>query len=204
MINMSVFSGKCDVYDHFAMGDNPEEEIKNTNIYIWGNDNRRHLLRVDTIKDLAKYYPYLIACGTWADGKGIIELSSRSFIDREEEEHISWQIKDVLKYWRKCKRNKIPFDEEECYRTVNYWRDNDAALKEIISRVAKDGDKATFKGIHKPMWEHYRKAWFEELVSLGYGEFEAFCWCFNEFFPKPEVVEKRLGRKLESNPWEKE
>ena len=44
------------------------------------------------------------------------------------------------------------------------------------------------------IWEHFRRKWFEEMVRVGYSEWKAFNWCFNEFYPDDDVVEKRLGR----------
>ena len=198
---MSQFSGKCDFCDtlwiHGKDEKGIEEFLKNTVIKVRTKDGRAHTCRVNTIKDAIKYLPYTTTIAFFSQGRGVIILSGTSYIDEEEQEHLQYDIDRVLKYWRKCKRNKIKFDETDCYNET-YWRcgQEDKALIEIISRVAKDGEKATFEGIHRPMWERYRREWFEEMVRYGYSENEAFCWCFNEFYPKAEVVEKRLGRKL--------
>ena len=193
---MSAFSGKCDFCDHIHMNENPEETIKNITVYIHGKDLRRHPLKIDTLKDAVKYYPYIIGCGAWSDGHGVIELSSRCFIDSEEEEHLGWYLEDALKYWRKCKRNKIPFDKKECFKKISFLNSDRPFLQEIVYRVEQYGDKATIKGLHDSLWEHYRRDWFDEMVSAGYGEYEAFCWCFNEIFPEPDVIKNRLGRDI--------
>ena len=151
---------------------------------------------MDTELDMARYYPYLTSSMVGSKEGSVIILSSSSFIDEEEKERLEWRLDDVLKYWRKCKRNKTPFNEEEAYEKCKFWG-NDDVLKEIISRVAKVGDKADYKGLHLPMWEHYRRDWYEELVKLGETPIKAFCWCFNEFFPSKETVEKRLGKEIE-------
>lgn len=145
---MSQFCGKCDFYDGFVeiRCDSDEEkikeELKKLKLYVRGKDDRDHLVKSDTIKDIAMYYPYLeaIACGS--DDRFIIVLSADSFIDYEEKERLSYRIEDVLKYWRKCKRKKMPFTKEEFYKD-NWWT-NEALMDEIIDRVAKYGDKAEF------------------------------------------------------------
>lgn len=198
---MSQFCGKCDFYDGFVAircdGDEEKikEELKKLKLYIRGNDNRNHLVKTDTIKDIAKYYPYLEAIAYGSDDRFIVVLSADSFIDYEEKERLSYRIEDVLKYWRKCKRKKMPFTKEEFYKD-NWWT-NEALMDEIIDRVAKYGDKAEFDDIHLPIHEYYRKRWFEELVRLGYTEREAYNWVYKGLFDSPEVIEKRLGRKLE-------
>lgn len=190
---MSIFSGKCDFYDSFCMigsdGDEKkiEEKLKNLTLSVYGKDDRPHVVKSDTIKDITKYYPYLtvLRCGNK------IVLSSDSFIDIEEAERIQWRVDDVLKYWRKCKRNKIKFNEKECIEALSFWK-CDKVLKEIIHRVANDGDKAVFDDLHLAMHEYYRKMWYEEMVKVGWSEDEAFCWVYKELFPTPEAL-KRLN-----------
>ena len=201
---MSQFCGKCDFYDGFVAigGDGDEEKVKENlkmlKLYVYGKDGRDHRVKSDTIKDIAKYYPYLerIMCFDKDDGYKIY-LASDSFIDQEEKERLNWYIEDVLKYWRKCKRKKKPFVADECVEELKWMRED--LIQVIAERVAKDGDKAEFEDIHLPMHEYYRKRWFEELVSLGYSELEAYNWCFKGFFDSEEVVIKRLGRPLNEN-----
>lgn len=197
---MSEFSGKCDFYDGFIGSNDDKEKIlenlKKLNLYIRGKDGRSHRIKSDTIKDIAKYYPYLRSVSLYDKENGYrIYLASDSFIDQEEAEWRDWKVGYVLKYWRKCKRNKKPFVAEECFNEMS-WIDN-TQLKEIIHRVEKDGDKAKFDDIHDPMHENYRRKWFEELVRLGYTEREAYDWCFNAFFDDEETIIKRLGRPIE-------
>ena len=197
---MSIFCGKCDFYDGFVAircdGDETKvsEELKNLELFIRGKDGRTHRVKSDTIKDIAKYYPYLECIMTGNKEKIIIILTSDSFIDQEEEEHVGWYIRDVYKYWRKCKRNKKPFVVDECIESL-YWM-NDDILRTVAERVAKDGNKAEFDDIHLSLHEYYRRRWFGELVRLGYTELEAYNWCFKGFFNPEEIVIKRLGRPL--------
>ena len=197
---MSMFSGKCDFYDGFIMisGEGDEnkvkENLKGLKLYVRGKDGRDHLVKSDTIKDIAKYYPYLESFGCSSDGKRTVHLSSDSFIDQEEKEMRDLKVETVLKYWRKCKREKKEFNEEECLKAM--WFTPGDELKEIIHRVAENGNKAEFDDIHLPLWEHNRRRWFEALVELGYDELEAYNWCFKGFFDPPETIIKRLGREL--------
>lgn len=201
---MSQFSGKCDFYDHLCIYCETEDDFEKllaiSEIKINSKDGREHLLRVKTIKDAVKYYPYLITLGCFSKEKHSFVLSSSSFIDREEKEHLQYDIDAVFRYWRKCKRKKIKFDEDACFDKVSWGFRNEETLREIIHRVAENGNKAEFNDIHKPIWENMRKRWYEEMVKYGYSKFEAFCWCFNEFFPSEEVIKKRLGE----NEWEQE
>jgi hypothetical protein len=190
---MSVFSGKCDFYDIFVndLDDNKiEEKLKNTSLLVMGKDGRGHTIKADTIKDIAAYYPYTEIFGVHSNNNYDITLSSDSFIDKEEAERIQWRVDSVLKYWRKCKRKKIKFDEKKCLDEISW---DDDAVKEIIHRIAENGDKAEFKDIHLPMHEYYRKLWYEEMVKVGYTEFQAFCWVYKEILPTAEDMEKRLN-----------
>lgn len=198
---MSQFCGKCDFYDSFVMIGSDgkhgklEENLKRLKLYVYGKDGRDHRVKSDTIKDIAKYYPYLesVACYSKESGYNI-HLQSDSFIDQEEREHIGWYVRDVLKYWRKCKRNKKPFRVDECIESLHWMSDD--VLRTVAERVAKDGGKAEFDDIHDSLHEYYRREWFEELVRVGYTEFEAYNWCFKGLFDDEETVIKRLGRPL--------
>lgn len=198
---MSMFSGKCDFYDGFVdIGSNDDKEkilenLKKLKLYVRGKDGRSHRVKSDTIKDIAKYYPYLQSVLLYDKDNGYrIYLASDSFIDQEERERIGWYVEDVLKYWRKCKRNKIPFIVDECIEALR-WMNIDM-IRVVAERVAKDGNKAEFNDIHDSLHEYYRRKWFEELVRLGYTEREAYDWCFNAFFDDEEIIIKRLGRPL--------
>ena len=200
---MSMFSGKCDFYDSFVAirsdGDDKqiEENLKKLKLYIYGKDGRTHRLKSDTIKDIAKYYPYLesIMAGD-KDGTSIVILSSDSFIDQEERQRLGYYIDDVKKYYKRCKRKKEEFTVDKCVAANgSYWCNTDL-IHTIAKRFADHGLKAEFNDIHLPMQEHFRREWFEELVRVGYTEQEAYNWAFNGFLDPPEVEEKRLGRPV--------
>ena len=103
---MSEFCGKCDFYDSIVMinldGDRSaiEEYLKETNIYIRGKDGREHKVDCKTEKDLAKYYPYLVGIGAFGKEKRTVVLSSKCFIDSEEEEFLNFHIQDA--YFLQC------------------------------------------------------------------------------------------------------
>ena len=197
---MSLFSGKCDFCDHLNINCDNEDEINDllalSDIYIYGEDHREYKLDVETIKDAVKYYPYLVVLGSFSKEHHTLVLSSTSFIDLEEKERLKYDLKEVKKYWRKCKKHNIEFNENECYKKVSWSNTLDNSLKEIISRVAKDGNNATLDNIHKPLWERFRKNWYEEMLKYGYSEIEAFRWCFNVLWPTKEIVIKRLGNNI--------
>ena len=200
---MSQFSGKCDFYDTFIeiafKGDENqiEENIKRLKLHIYGADDRVHRIQVDTIKDLVKYYPYISATHTGSkEGDIYYELSSDSFIDEEEAESKEWKINDLMKYWHKCKRKKIPFTVDGCMKEFKWWYDKEG-LRKMAELIVADGDKANFDNVHFSLWEGYRKKWFEEMVRVGYTEREAFCWVYKCIFPTPAQVVERLGRTLQ-------
>ena len=207
---MSIFSGKCDFCDSVMIiycDNDPEklvEFLANAKIYIRGRDDREHLIDVKTEMDAVKYYPYLESIFAYNDGKSTIVLSSDSFIDSEERQHLGYYIRDGLKYWRKCKRNKTPFILEECAKKMTWNDDPSDYILEIARRIEKDGDKAEFDGIHDYLHEHYRKRWFEEMIRVGWDVHKAFNWCFNEFYPRDDVIKLRLGEELYTKYFVKE
>ena len=182
---MSQYSGKADVYDHFAIAcdgnDNKlQQEIERIDFYISTPDGRTHKLKIENEKDLAPYYPYLIVIGAYHrdNGKNYLQLSRRSFVDSEEADRLKWNLKDALREYNKCKRKKIPFDPEQYIN--NYWYAMDSYQKEIVYRVAKDGNKATTEGLHTPLHDYYRRELAEELERLGYDDWFIRRWLFDD------------------------
>lgn len=198
---MSMFSGKCDFYDGFVAircdGEESKilEELPKLKLYVRGRDGREHRVKSDTIMDIAKYYPYLESIMMGDKDGTVIILASDSFIDQEEAEHRDWKVEYILKYWRKCKRNKKPFVVTECLDELS-WLTQTPQLEEMVRRVEKDGDKAEFDDIHSNMHEYYRRKWFEEMVRVGYTEVQAYNWCFKGMFDSKETEIKRLGRPV--------
>lgn len=176
MIFISEYSGKADLFDHF--GDATDEELQHANIYIGDNIVP---LRINNQHDLAPYYPYIISMGGWSKGYAEIHLSSESFIDEEEREHLTWKLEDVKRYWRSCKRKKIPYDIEKATQLISFFGTPNGVEQEIAERVAKSGDKATIDGLHDYMHEYYRKKLLEEMVRLGWDKRHAKFWIWKDW-----------------------
>ena len=181
---MSVYSGKCDLADHFWMRANTEEdvekEIARTDFYMWSKNGRKHRLDIHTLKDLVPYYPYLIgvACGS-KEGRNTVIIASESFVDQEEREFMEWELRDALKEYRRCKRKKIPFDPDAYYeKYIKTWREHNYS-REIVDRVARDGEKADLDGLYsevKDKWDRGRLA--KELKRFGYDDYFINHWVF--------------------------
>ena len=102
------------------------------------------------------------------DGEINIILSDKSFVDIEEQEWLQLKLDILLKYRRKCKRKKQPFDRYEAERILS-WRIGDKPephVMELIDRVEELGDKATVEGIHDPMHDGMRKTLMDEMVPM--------------------------------------
>ena len=185
---MSQFCGKCDFCDVLSMG---HVDFDKSEFYMYIN-NRRHKLDINNKHDAIKYYPYLISSmGGSKNGRYCIVLTSESFIDREEQERLDWEVRDILAYWEKCKRKKIPFDEEEAMKNIAF---SNAVTREIIERVQVLGDKTTTEGLHTSIHEYYRHKWYEEMINDGYDKKEAFSWVYKEWLPTDEMIETRLSQ----------
>lgn len=182
---MSQFSGKCDLCDWFD--GKQEEDLKNYKIYAAGNIVP---LKIETIKDLVPYYPYIVACAGWSDGRGVIRLSSSSFVDREEEEALTFALKSLLRYYRRCKRKHIEYDQnaaiEHCFGEFVT-----SPYKTLAYRVREDGEKATIEGVHTYFSTYYRKKLFEEMLKVGYTPFEAAHWVYqNDWKAANKLIEE--------------
>lgn len=187
---MSMFSGKCDLADHMWICNDTEEdvqrEIDKTDFYLHRPSGLcGHKLDIHTIKDLVPYYPYLIsmAYGSKED-RNKVWISSESFVDSEEKERIGWYIDDVLKYYRKCKRKKIPFIKEECIKNSFWGERHSDFFSDIIDKIIENNFKYTpedafYDGFHLSLHDHYRKSLYEEMVKYGYSKEYAMQWCFN-------------------------
>lgn len=172
---MSEFCGKCDVCDSFS--DRSDEYLQNSKFFIYGADHRNHQLVINNQKDLAKYYPYL-TCSMGADKNGAcVHITSQSFIDSEEAERISWAKDALIKYYKKCKRNKTQYTVDEAIKASVLFNPSNWEI-ELARRVGEAGDKAETKDLHTSIHEYFREHWYEELVRQGYDEDEAYKWVY--------------------------
>ena len=172
---MSEFCGKCDVCDSFR--DRTDEYLQNSKFFIYGSDHRDHQLVINNQKDLAKYYPYL-TCSMGADKNGAhVHITSQSFIDSEEAERINWVKDTLVKYYKKCKRNKIQYTVAEAIKAAVWFNPSDWEI-ELARRVGEAGEKAETEDLHTPIHDYFRDRWCKELISQGYTEDEAELWVY--------------------------
>lgn len=172
---MSKYSGKCDVYDSLVeIHKYTDDELKN-NVKIYKGDE---LLNISCKKDLIPYYPYIITCALH-DNNGrnaIIHITTKSYVDIEEEQYLNMQLEVALKEYRKSKRKKALFNKEETLSKMCIYRDIDDSCKQIVDRVDKYGNKANIDGIHANFFKYYRENMIECMiendinpVDYGYG-----------------------------------
>ena len=119
--------------------------------------------------------------GGWSKGYAEIHISKESFIDEEEREHLTWKLEDVKRYWRSCKRKKIPYDVEKATQLISFLGTPNGIEQEIAERVEKDGDKATIDGIHDYIHELYRNKLLEEMIRLGWDRRVAKYWIWKDW-----------------------
>lgn len=181
---MSKFSGKCDVYDHFC--NKSDEYIKNSKIFLGENPVP---LRIDNHHDLAPYYSHIIYLGGGDQGGYSCHITEKSYIDTEEQEHLGWILRDLKKYYRKCRRDHVGFNEEEALRDIGFTVD-DSSNRELARRVAEQGNKATIDGVHTFMGDYYRNLLLEEMMRLGWKKGLSKYWLWKDWrflFEKDEV-----------------
>ena len=191
---MSEFCGKCDVCDSF--NDRSDEYLQNSKFSIYGADGRDHILTINNQKDLSKYYPYL-TCSMGVDkNKAYVHISSQCFIDSEEAERISWVKNALIKYYKKCKRNKIQYTVDEAIKAAVLFGPDDWEI-ELARRVGESGEKAETKDLHTPIHDYYRERWCEELISQGYTEDEAKLWVYGWTRIWKEKMDEREKKESE-------
>ena len=167
---MSKYSGKCDVYD--MLGDLTDQQISEYKIYAYGNEIIP--LKINTPSDLIPYYPYIVRL--WFGDT--IHLSEKSFVDSEEEEFLTFYMDELKRYWRRCKRNKTPFDSTRAYEMITMSGFVQPWNRELVDRVAESGEKATFEGVHIPAHDAMREKLYKEMLANGYDDDRAYRWCF--------------------------
>lgn len=174
---MSVFSGKCDLYDSMVMIPNNtiDEEIANTKIYI---NNSPVPLDIKSEKDASAFYPFVPYLQAGGKDFSIYRIGTKSFIDIEEEERLNWKLQRVIRYYKKCKRKKVEFDEKEALKEIGFLSRPSGEELEIVKRVKEYGLKATTEDLHDNMHDYYRKKWYDEMVRLGWKEDQAGCWIY--------------------------
>lgn len=173
---MSI-SGKSDFEDFCCMHHTPEEIINKYKIYH-GWDILP--LKIETEKDLIARYPFLVKMSASDKNGGIVRLSEKSYIDMAEEEHFTYMLETLKRYYRSCKRNKKQFDKEEALRRIVFPSDDRPEKHEIelVERVAEFGEKATIEGVHDPVHDRMRDEWYNMMIEAGWNEIEAYHWVY--------------------------
>lgn len=160
---MSKFSGKCDFADHIEIV-GLENTLKST-VFI-GNIGNEKKLELHEYRDLIPYFPHLISvAGISKVGNSVIHLTTKSYVDIREEESLNFKLKQVLNYYKKCKRNNIKFDEDECLKKMYIMEWDKGIYTEIIERVKQYGNKANTNGMHLYISEYYRKKLADEMLA---------------------------------------
>lgn len=165
---MSRYSSVCDVYDSLvSIHEYTEEElINNVTIYVGKNTEP---LQINSKKDIIPYYPHVI-CSASFDNKrreAVLYITSESYVDTSERSILENCLKDTLKIYNRCKRNKTEFDVNEALEKL-YWKDwNMNSMKELVNRVKEYGNKATIDGIHLKSNEYHRQLLAEIMVQNG-------------------------------------
>ncbi len=157
---MSRFSGKCDFYDHIEIW-GAERTLK-AKIYI-RQDNENVLLNFKEYKDMIPYFPHIISSCCCSKTQGdVIYLTDFSWVDHEEQHLLDSYLQDLFKYYRSCKRKKVPYDIETAVQKTWTFCHKDI-VRILAERVKESGLKAKTDGLELPMSKIYRQELREEL-----------------------------------------
>lgn len=177
---MSCYSGRCDVFDVLV---DIREITDFSKVKIYAANNSIIPLRIDSQKDLMPYYPYTVAISVGnSDGTQIIHLSQKSYVDAEEEDHLTWDLNTLKQYYRCQKRKHQPFDSTEALKKISFFSESPEVApeykKELVNRVRELGEKATIENIHIPFMDTMRQRLYEDMVAAGWNDDRAYEWCF--------------------------
>lgn len=91
---MSRFSGKCDFCDEIEIFG--LDHVLNCNVYLGDSDEP---LRLTCLKDCIPYYPHIVVAAGMdnVNKTGVIRLSSRSWLDIEEERYGHLRMHDIFR-----------------------------------------------------------------------------------------------------------
>lgn len=170
---MSQFCGKCDFFDHIdSLSD---ERLKKMKVYIGDT-----LVKTDTEKDRALYYPFLVSFGGFNGDVDTLHLTSNSFITAKERGYLNYFLENMNKVYRRCKRKNIPFTYENATEKIAFLCNDgryEEPLHKIYERICKSR-KVNIDGIHikDGMTAYYRNEWLKELIRVGWQYDEAKKW----------------------------
>ena len=104
---MSKFSGKCDFYDEIQIFG--LDYILNATIYIEGQPEP---LSLNSLKDCVPYFPYIVTMASYSNNP-ILYLSSKSWVDIEEERYGHMRIYDLYREFLKEEMEKYSLEESD-------------------------------------------------------------------------------------------
>ena len=184
---MSKYSGKCDVYDSVIMINNIID-FKKLKIYAYNNEIIP--LRIDSQKDLMPYYSFLTSFRSGnKDGDCIIHLSSQSWVDIEEKERLEYKMDDLKRYYRSCKRKKVPFDKDKALKMISFFTPEQYEF-ELVDRVSEYGEKSTIDNIHTSYHDKMRQSLCDDMIKEGWPKSQATFWCFGFRKDKLDIIKE--------------
>lgn len=91
---MSRFSGKCDFCDEIEICG--IDHILNCNVYL---EDSKEPLHLTCLEDCIPYYPHIVVAAGMdnVNKTGVIRLSSRSWLDIEEERYGHLRMHDIFR-----------------------------------------------------------------------------------------------------------
>ena len=177
---MSIFSGKCDIYDSLIEICGVTDFSK---VHIFVKNNPVEL-RIDSYKDLIPYFPCLTGVSTNHDGEHYIYTSGKPWYRTEEEEMFLIYLRDLTTCYNKLKREKRLSLEAliEMHTERFRWIDNKS---ELIDELAKrlfeakgKKERVDYDDLYTPIGDHFRKRLLEEMIGHGWKLFDACMWCY--------------------------
>ena len=187
---MSGYCGKCDLWDSLVMIGKVNDECtdwSNIKIYQTKEDsyfngyswNNVELLNIKCLKDLLPYAPFIPILMSHCKDCYTVYIPEKSYIDIMEEERLQWITKDILKIYKKLKKEHKSITQEEVLKNLSYLCSNEDTVKEIIKRVIEHPNSFKTDDIRVYICNFYRDRWKEDMIKYGYSEKESYEWCYN-------------------------
>lgn len=191
---MSLYSGRCDVYDSLVMiHEYTEEDFKNADIYIGGTINPETFKWEGRIKlpiknqfDAMPWYAHLISLGAFSkNGGNVIHLTTQSYPDIREAESHEIKLKHIRRAYNRLKRNKINVTEEILLEEfIKIWGKIDPKYHQeiplLIERFMKNHSNPDLTGVKNYFCEKDRERLYEDMVIAGYTEEDARDWIWGD------------------------
>ena len=166
---MSKFSGKCDLYDEmFAINTDPEYRRKS--VFIINGT----AISNTCDRDLVPYYPFVCCAGAGNKDAWKGTYTDRPWYDIEDEQTLTWLMKDIKKYYKQCEKKHTQFDMDALFDRSPFSQNYVDQVKKLIRLVAQDGMKAKIPSIpgeiRLPSRDCFRNELKAEMLASGYTE----------------------------------